>query len=52
MYEIQIINLNFPSTLKAIRSGDGVGAEALQTTKELLYSGKRISELMNGKTIN
>ena len=52
MYEIQIIKLNFPSTLKAIRSGDGVGADALQETKELLYSGKRITELLNGKTIN
>ena len=52
MYEIQIIKFNFPSTLKDIRSGHGVGAETLQTTKELFYSGKRISELMNGKTIN
>ena len=52
MYEIQIIKLNFPSTLKDIRSGDGVGADGLQETKELLYSGKRITELLNGKTIN
>ena len=52
MYEIQIIKFNFPSTLKDIRNGDNPGADALQETKELLYSGKRITELMNGKTIN
>ena len=52
MYEIQIIKYDFPSTLKDIRSGDGFGAEALQYTKDVLYSGKRITELWNGKTTN
>jgi len=52
LYEIQIIKLEMPSTIKDIRNGKNPGAQTLQATKELLYSGKRISELMNGKTIN
>ena len=44
MYEVQIIKLNFPSTRKDIRSGDGVGAKALQTIKDLSHSGQRVSE--------
>ena len=46
MYEVQIIKLNFPSTRKDIRSGDGVGADALQTIKDLSHSGQRVSEYL------
>ena len=46
MYEVQIIKLNFPSTRKDIRSGDGVGAKALQTIKDLSHSGQRVSEYL------
>ena len=51
MYEVQIIKLNFPSTRKDIRSGDGVGAKALQTIKDLYHSGKRMSEYYGKDTI-
>ena len=51
MYEVQIHKLNFPSTRKDIRSGDGVGAEALQTIKDLSHSVQRVSELYAKKTI-
>ena len=44
MYEVQIIKLNFPSTRKDIRSGDSVGAKAIQTIKDLSHSGLRVSE--------
>ena len=50
MYEVQIIKLNFPSTRKDIRSGDGVGAKCLQITKDLSYSGQRVSDYYYGKT--
>ena len=50
MYEVQIFRLNFPSTLKDIRSGDGVGAKALQITNDLSHSGQRISEYYYDKT--
>ncbi len=46
MYEVQIFRLNFPSTRKDIRSGDGVGADALQTIKDLSHSGQRVSEYL------
>ena len=51
MYEVQIIKLNFPSTRKDIRSGDGVGAKVLQTIKDLSHSGQRVSEYYAKKTI-
>ena len=48
MYEVQIIKLNFPSTRKDIRSGDGVGAKAL---KAISHSGQRVSEYYGKNTI-
>ena len=50
MYEVQIIKLNFPSTRKDIRSGDGVGAKCLQITNDLSHSGQRVSEYYYDKT--
>ena len=51
MYEVQIIKLAFPSTRKDIRSGDGVGAKALQTIKDLSHSGQRVSEYYGKNTV-
>tara|TARA_B100000029_G_scaffold443264_1_gene462229 strand:+ start:73 stop:441 length:369 start_codon:yes stop_codon:yes gene_type:complete len=50
MYEVQIFRLNFPSTRKDIRSGDGVGAKCLQITNDLSHSGQRVSEYYYDKT--
>ena len=42
MYEVQIIKLNFPSSIKDIRSGKAVGSDVLQRAE---YSGHKIVEV-------